>query len=168
VAGALEFSHQGRNVRLAPIVQPLELARRVTRVGVGREQRQRDGRIEIADDRIGQTIGVDLPQLTASAGVAPDRPPVSGRASVICKKKSCPFSSMPRTSWICGSVWSMKFFGLPPPQMSTPERPPPRFAVNTIDAVSFTSRLGSIVHLFPSSASAATFMPIDESPGDDV
>ena len=38
----------------------------------------------------------------------------------------------------------------------------------TIDAVSFTSALGSIMHLFPSSASAATFMPIDESPGDEV
>src|SRR4051812_20994865 len=62
----------------------------------------------------------------------------------------------------------MKFLGLPPPQINTPDLPPPRLAVRTIDAVSFTSALGSITHLFPSSASAATFMPIDESPGDDV
>ena len=59
----------------------------------------------------------------ASAGVAPLSPPVSGRASVICKKKSCPFSSMPRTSWIWGSVCRRKFFGDPPPTMSTPLRP---------------------------------------------
>src|SRR3954466_11522456 len=62
----------------------------------------------------------------------------------------------------------MKFFGLPPPQISTADLPPPRFAVRTIDAVSLTSRFGSMTHLFPSSASAATFIPIDESPGDDV
>ena len=29
------------------------------------------------------------------------------------------FSSMPMTSWICGSVCSMKFFGDPPPRMKT-------------------------------------------------
>ena len=31
---------------------------------------------------------------------------------------------MRRTSWICGSVWSMKFFGLPPPHSTTPLLPP--------------------------------------------
>ena len=36
------------------------------------------------------------------------------------------------------------------------------------NAVSFTSAFGSITQRLPSSASAATFMPIDESPGDDV
>ena len=30
---------------------------------------------------------------------------------------------MPKTSWICGSVCSAKFFGLPPPQMRTPDFP---------------------------------------------
>src|ERR671921_189921 len=53
----------------------------------------------------------------------------------------------------------MKFFGLPPPQMRTADFPPPRLAERTIDAVSLTSRFGSIVHLFPSRESAATFLP---------
>ena len=75
---------------------------------------------------------------------------------------------MPNTSWICGSVWSMKFFGLPPPRIITPLFPPPRFAASTIDAVSLTSWFGSIRHFPPSRASAATFIPIDESPGDEV
>ena len=58
--------------------------------------------------------------------------------------------------------------GLPPPRMQIALLPPERLALRTIDAVSFTSRLGSIVHLFPSSESAAMFIPIDESPGDEV
>src|SRR5688572_31255206 len=36
----------------------------------------------------GSLSGATLPQLTASDGVAPDRPPVSGRASVSCKERS--------------------------------------------------------------------------------
>jgi hypothetical protein len=52
--------------------------------------------------------------------------------------------------------------------MKTALLPPPRLAASTTDAVSLTSAFGSMTHLFPSSASAATFMPIDESPGDDV
>ena len=31
---------------------------------------------------------------------------------------------MPRTSWICGSVWSAKFFGEPPPRMKMADLPP--------------------------------------------
>src|SRR5471030_1673250 len=46
--------------------------------------------------------------------------------------------------------------------------PPLRLAPSTSAAVSFTSLLGSITHLYPSSASAATFMPIELSPGLDV
>ena len=75
---------------------------------------------------------------------------------------------MPSTSWICGSVCSAKFFGLPPPMITIALLPPPRLAPSTMAAVSFTSWLGSIRHEYPSSASAATFMPIELSPGLDV
>src|SRR5205085_7028122 len=44
----------------------------------------------------------------------------------------------------------------------------PRFAAKTIAAVSFTSSEGSKANLLPCKALAATFIPIDESPGDDV
>src|SRR5437667_336654 len=75
---------------------------------------------------------------------------------------------MPRTSCTWGSVWRTKFLGEPPPRISTALLPPDRFAPRTIAAVSFTSRDTSILSLQPSMASAATFMPIELSPGDDV
>src|SRR5690349_24068318 len=70
---------------------------------------------------------------------------------------------MPSTSCTCGSVWRTKFFGEPPPSITTPDLPPERFAASTIAAVSFTSRDTSILSLQPSIASAATFMPIERS-----
>ena len=75
---------------------------------------------------------------------------------------------MPSTSWICGSVCRTKFLGEPPPSMTTPRLPPERFASSTMAAVSFTSRDTSILSLQPSMASAATFMPIELSPGEEV
>ncbi len=75
---------------------------------------------------------------------------------------------MPSTSWICGSVCSTKFFGLPPPAMSTADRPPLRLASRTMAAVSFTSADTSNRSADPVSASAATFIPMDESPGEEV
>jgi len=75
---------------------------------------------------------------------------------------------MRRTSWICGSVWSMKFFGLPPPQSTTALRPPERFAASTNAVVSFTSIDGLIRSLLPRSSTPATFMPMVESPGEEV
>src|SRR2546426_9055913 len=53
------------------------------------------------------------------------------------------FSPIPSTSWICGSVWSTKFLGLPPPMISTPLLPPCVLAWNTTAEVSFTSALTS-------------------------
>ena len=50
----------------------------------------------------------------------------------------------------------------------TPLLPPCVFASNTIADVSFTSALGSKRSREPVSACSATFMPMDESPGDDV
>jgi hypothetical protein len=41
-------------------------------------------------------------------------------------------------------------------------------AASTIDAVSFTSSEGSKASLFPCKAFAATFMPMLESPGEEV
>ena len=73
---------------------------------------------------------------------------------------------MPSTSWIWGSVCSMKFFGLPPPAMSTPLLPPVRLASSTIAAVSFTSALTSNRSRLPASACSATFMPMELSPGE--
>jgi len=52
--------------------------------------------------------------------------------------------------------------------INTPLLPPCTFAENTIDEVSFTSALTSKRSLLPDSACSATFMPIDESPGDEV
>jgi hypothetical protein len=52
--------------------------------------------------------------------------------------------------------------------MKTADRPPLRLASRTIAAVSFTSALTSNRNADPVSASAATFIPMDESPGDDV
>jgi len=52
--------------------------------------------------------------------------------------------------------------------MSTALLPPPRFAPSTMAAVSFTSRETSILSAQPSMASAATFMPIELSPGEEV
>ena len=75
---------------------------------------------------------------------------------------------MRRTSWICGSVWSMKFLGLPPPQRTTALLPPARFAASTMAVVSLTSIEGLMRSLLPRSSTPATFMPIVESPGDDV
>ena len=75
---------------------------------------------------------------------------------------------MPITSWICGSVCSAKFFGLPPPRIQMADFPPLRLASSTIAAVSFTSALASKRSLLPSSAIAATFMPIELSPGEEV
>ena len=46
--------------------------------------------------------------------------------------------------------------------------PPPRLAPRTIAAVSLTSRDTSKASRLPSSALAATFMPIELSPGEDV
>ena len=109
-----------------------------------------------------------MPHETASEGVAPLRPPVSGRASVIWRKKSCPNSLIRSTSWICGSVCSMKFFGLPPPSRTTALRPPPRFAARTKLVVSLTSIDGLMRSLLPRSSTPATFIPMVESPGDDV
>ena len=54
----------------------------------------------------------------------------------------------------------------PPPV--APLSPPAPSAVITIEAVSFTSRFGSSSSLSPSSATAAMFIPIELSPGDDV
>ena len=73
---------------------------------------------------------------------------------------------MPSTSWICGSVCSRKFLGLPPPTMSAPLLPPVRLASSTIAAVSFTSALTSKRSWLPASACSATFIPIELSPGE--
>ena len=63
-AGApLAFANSSRSTSifcLAPVEQALERARLVARVRVRGQQRQRDRRIEIADHRVGQTIGIDL------------------------------------------------------------------------------------------------------------
>src|SRR5947209_6649571 len=71
---------------------------------------------------------------------------------------------MPSTSWICGSVCSTKFLGLPPPMISTPLLPPCVLAWNTTAEVSFTSALTSKRSCEPVSACSATFIPMDESP----
>ena len=81
-------------------------------------------------------------------------------------KKSWPNSLMRSTSWICGSVWSVKFFGLPPPHSTTPLRPPARLAARTMPVVSFTSMDGFMRSLLPRSSTPATFMPMVESPGE--
>src|SRR5215204_1189431 len=44
----------------AAVVEPLQLARLVARQRVGRDDRQRDGRVHVADDSIGQTLWVNL------------------------------------------------------------------------------------------------------------
>ena len=75
---------------------------------------------------------------------------------------------MRSTSWICGSVCSMKFFGLPPPHKTTALLPPDLFAARTNAVVSFTSIEGLRRSLLPRSSTPATFMPIVESPGDEV
>ena len=75
---------------------------------------------------------------------------------------------MPSTSWICGSVCNTKFLGLPPPMINTPLLPPCVLARNTIAEVSLTSALTSRRSCEPVSACSATFMPIEESPGDEV
>src|SRR5436190_6357539 len=72
---------------------------------------------------------------------------------------------MPSTSWICGSVCSTKFFGEPPPSSTTPLLPPCCLVSKTMAAVSLTSTLGSSSRRLPLRAIAATFMPIELSPG---
>src|SRR4030042_641346 len=91
-----------------------------------------------------------------------------GAASVTWKKESCPASRMRRISWICGSVWSMKFLGLPPPISTTALLPPARLAARTKAVVSFTSIEGFTRNLLPRSSTPATFMPMVESPGEEV
>ena len=112
----------------ALIVEALELARLVPGQRVMRQQRHGDGRVGVADHGVGQ-LGRDPPCPSSRLRWAWRResPPVSGRASVTWRKKSWPNSLMRSTSWICGSVWSMKFFGLPPPQSTTPLLPPDAF-----------------------------------------
>src|SRR5262245_17643211 len=46
--------------RLAPVVQPLQLAGLEFSESVGRDQRQGHGRIEVTDDRARQLVGIDL------------------------------------------------------------------------------------------------------------
>ena len=75
---------------------------------------------------------------------------------------------MRSTSWICGSVWSMKFFGLPPPQRTTALLPPERFAASTMAVDSLTSIEGFRRSLLPRNSTPATFIPMVESPGDEV
>ena len=75
---------------------------------------------------------------------------------------------MRSTSWIWGSVCSMKFLGLPPPHSTTALLPPARLAASTNAVVSFTSIEGLMRSLLPRSSTPATFMPMVESPGDEV
>ena len=55
----IEFAPEQIHHLAAAIVQPAQLARRVTRVCVGRDQRQRDRRVEIAHHRVGQPVRID-------------------------------------------------------------------------------------------------------------
>ena len=73
---------------------------------------------------------------------------------------------MRRTSWIWGSVWRVKFLGLPPPMSMTALLPPERLAPNTKEVVSLTSIDGLTRSLLPRSSTPATFMPMVESPGE--
>src|SRR5437867_489482 len=68
---------------LAPLVQSLEPPLLSFGERVRGEDRKTDGVIEVAHDRARELVGVDLPPAHGFAGVAPDRPPVSARASVI-------------------------------------------------------------------------------------
>src|SRR5439155_1182668 len=49
-----------RHERIAPLVEPLRLPRGMVGERVGGEQRERDGRVAVADDGVGQAVGVDL------------------------------------------------------------------------------------------------------------
>ena len=71
----------------AAVVEPAERPRRVPGQGVGGQERQGDGRVGVAGDtESGRLSGSTLPQVIASLAVAPERPPVSGRASVTWRK----------------------------------------------------------------------------------
>jgi hypothetical protein len=58
--------------------------------------------------------------------------------------------------------------GEPPPKIIAALLPPPRLAAKTIAAVSLTSRETSIRGPRSRSASSATFIPIEESPGEET
>ena len=58
--GGPVFLDQSRHHRLAAVVEPLERTGRVTRQGVGREQRQAHGVVHVADHGARQHVGVDL------------------------------------------------------------------------------------------------------------
>jgi hypothetical protein len=53
----------------------------------------------------GRTPGLTLPQLTASAGVAPDKPPQTTWSVVSWMKKSLPPLGIPYTSQSVGCPW---------------------------------------------------------------
>ena len=82
----LEVGFESFIVGNAAVVEPAERPRRVAGQGIGGQQRQGDGRVGVAGDRVGQAVGIDLAPGHRLAGVAPERPPVSGRASVIWRK----------------------------------------------------------------------------------
>jgi len=66
---------------------------------------------------------------------------------------------------ICGSVWSMKFLGLPPPTMRQALFPPPRLDQDDrrglVDVRAYVKR-----SWLPARACSATFIPIELSPGE--
>jgi hypothetical protein len=62
----------------------------------------------------------------------------------------------------------MKFLGLPPPHSTTPLFRLARLAASTMAVVSLTSMEAFTRSLLPRSSTPATFMPMVESPGDEV
>src|SRR5712692_7904338 len=153
---------------VAPVVQPAQPPLLPFGERVRGEDREADGVVEVAHHRARQLVGVHLPPAHGFGGRR------SGQAARVdagvCHLEVVvmPFLADPNTSWICGSVCSTKFLGLPPPMIRMPLLPPWVLASNTIADVSFTSALESKRSCDPVSACSATFIPMDESPGDDV
>src|SRR5437016_1487307 len=97
----------------------------------------------------------------ACSGSAPDSRPLRARVAVRLRL-------LVRLGELPHHLLAPLVQSLEPPMIRMPLLPPWVFASNTMADVSFTSALGSNRSCDPVSACSATFIPMDESPGDEV
>jgi hypothetical protein len=149
-------------------VESLRLARRVARQRVGGEQRQRDGGVRVADDRVGEAVGIDLApahglRRRRARQTARVRPRVGELQEVVVALLLDAHHLLDLRLRLQHEV-----LGAPPPKMTTRRLAAAALAIQHDGRRLVHVGIDVELQLQPLERPAATFMPMDESPGDDV